>query len=146
MSRAAEPSKGSAAFCLATRERLASNELEELAEGQAVPEGAMEEQPFAQELAENGYTQYGWRLVAGQPRLVVVAIGFTVRGLEHEAFDAFQARMMRFAEVLQQVQHPVVDLTLQRRKAQGHRHWAEFKCTTPEADLPRTDGGLGVRG
>ena len=96
----------------------------------------MHEEPSTQELAENGHTVYGWRLVDGKPQFVVVSIGFTITGLEHEAFDAFQARMMRFVEVLGHIEHPVVRLKLQRRKAHSRRHWAEFECETPEARLP----------
>ena len=101
----------------------------------------MEEELGAQGLSENGHKEYCWRIMDGESRLVVVAIGFTITGLEHEAYEAFEARMVRFAGVLGRLQYRVVRLKFQRRKAQGRRHWVEFECETPEARLPRVEEG-----
>ena len=105
-----------------------------MAAGRAV--GAPDADPPLRELAENGRKEFAWRLVEGQPRLVVVVIGFTIAGLEHELYDRFEQRMLRFAQTLGKLGHPVIGLVLQRRRAQGKRHWAEFVCATPEARLP----------
>ena len=96
----------------------------------------MDEEVLAQELAENGHTKFALRIVDGELQLVLVEFGFTIPGLEHEAFEMFQERMLRFANTLRRLHYPVVGLIFQRRKAKGRRHWAEFVCKTPEAGLP----------
>ena len=90
----------------------------------------------ARDLAENGREEYGWRLVDDRPELVVVAIGFSIPGLPHEEFEAFRARMLRFARKLGQLELPVLAFKLHRRATQGKQHWAEFDCETPGARLP----------
>jgi hypothetical protein len=87
------------------------------------------------DMAENGRETYGWRLVDGRPALVVVAVGFVVVADPDERFDAFRARMLRFAERLAELDYPVLSLTFQRREEQRKLPWAEFNCATPEARL-----------
>jgi hypothetical protein len=91
-------------------------------------------------LAENGTEAYGWRMVDGAPRLVVVRIGFTLRGQEHEEFRAFKARMLRFAtQLTEECGYAVASLQLHQRAAQHKTPWAEFDCLTPEFHLPVKD-------
>ena len=135
MYRAAEPSGGSAAFRLAARTAALPTMQAQPAAGQESRD-AMEEGGYAEELTKNGHQTYAWRIVDGETRLVVVAIGFTIPGLAHESFEAFEARMRHYVEVLGRLQHTVVSLTVQQRLAHGGRHWAEFECETPEAGLP----------
>ena len=92
--------------------------------------------PEPRDLAENGREMYGWRLVMGEPELVVVEIGFTIAGLEREAFEDFRLRMLGLSQALGLLGYAVDSLTFQRRRAQGSRHWAEFACATPETALP----------
>ena len=101
-------------------------------------------EPRAADLAENGWEVLAWRLAGGKPALVVVEIGFTIPGLGGECFEHFRDRMIRFSRTLEVLEHPVIRLTFQRRKAQGRRHWAEFVCATPATHLPAPAAVPGV--
>jgi len=92
--------------------------------------------PEPRDLAENGREVYGWRMIMGEPELVVIAIGFTIAGLQREAFEDFKQRMFDLSEALGQLGYAVDALTFQRRRAREARHWAEFVCATPETALP----------
>lgn len=48
------------------------------------------------DVAGNGHETVAWRLVAGRPELSVVDLGFTIHGQEHESYEEFRERMMRF--------------------------------------------------
>ena len=93
-------------------------------------------EPKVADLAENGREELGWRETGSGPALVVVQIGFSIAGLDEEAFEGFRLRMLRFAATLGKLGYPVAALIFQGRKAQNKRHWAEFTCETPETHLP----------
>jgi hypothetical protein len=63
-------------------------------------------------LTENGREVLGWRVVDGEPVLVVVAIGFVIVAQPSEDFEVFRARMLRFASRLAAMRYPVLHLTL----------------------------------
>lgn len=91
----------------------------------------------ADALTENGSEAYAWRVLDGVPRLVVVRIGFTLRGNDHEDFASFKGRMLTFAaQLTQECGYAVTSLLLHRRAAQNKTPWAEFDCLTPEYHLP----------
>ena len=92
------------------------------------------------ELVENGQEIYGWRVVDGRPRLVVVGIAFTIQAQPHEDFEEFRRRMIRFAGRLARLEYPATRLAFHRREAQRKLPWAEFDCATPETGLPRVKG------
>lgn len=84
-------------------------------------------------LTENGSEEYGWRVLHGVPRLVVIRISFTLRGDDHEAFDTFKQRMLGFAaQLTEECGYTVTSLHLNRRAAQNKTPWAAFDCLTPE--------------
>ena len=93
--------------------------------------------PLADALTENGSEAYGWRVLDGEARLVVVRIGFTLRGEDQESFEAFKRRMLQFAtQLTEDCGYVVRSLHLHRRAAQHKTPWAEFDCLTPEFHLP----------
>ena len=95
-------------------------------------------------LTENGWEEYSWRLLDDVPRLVAIRIGFTLRDDDHEEFDTFKQRMLRFAtQLTEECGYTVTSLQLNRRAAQNKVPWAEFDCLTPEYRLPR-DMGDGI--
>ena len=106
----------------------------------AANEGSMDASPAApraaRDMAENGQEWYGWRIVDGERRLVVVGIGFTVVAQPAEEFEAFKQRMISLAAQLGALQYPVRSMTLHRRAAQRKAPWCIFECETPEAGLP----------
>ena len=103
---------------------------------QGVADELSREARAARDLAENGREAYGWRVIDGERRLVLVAIGFTVAAQPYEDMDGFRQRMLQFAARLEAMQHRVTSLTFYRRAAQGKPPWCEFDCETPEAGLP----------
>jgi len=89
------------------------------------------------DLGDNGYEREAERIVDGDVQLVVVGMGFTIRGNPDEKhdFDSFQERMRRFARTLRERMGYRVS-TMQCHRRKGHEPWAQFEVTTPEFYLP----------